>query len=78
MRSFGPQDRATQVLAAIIDSAVDGIVVIDARGHIESFNPAAECLFGYQESEVIGRNVTMLMPWPYRGEHERQRNGLRE
>src|SRR5688572_22324094 len=63
-------DRATQVLAAIVASAVDGIIVIDARGRIEAFNPAAERLFGYTESEVLGRNVTILMPSPYREEHD--------
>lgn len=55
---------------SIIESAVDGIIVIDARSRIEAFNPAAERLFGYTEGEVLGRNVNMLMPSPYREEHD--------
>jgi two-component system sensor kinase FixL len=58
-------------LRSILESAVDGIVVIDARGRIESFNPAAERLFGYLASDVAGQNVNMLMPSPYHEEHDR-------
>jgi PAS domain S-box-containing protein len=54
----------------ILQTAVDGIITIDMRGTIESFNPAAESLFGYTADEVIGCNVNMLMPSPYREEHD--------
>ena len=57
-------------LRSVIESAVDGIIVIDARGRVEAFNPGAERLFGYPASEVIGRNVNMLMPSPYHDEHD--------
>ncbi len=57
-------------LRSVVDSAVDGIIVIDARGAIEAFNLGAERLFGYTAAEVIGRNVHMLMPSPYHEEHD--------
>ena len=70
--------RATAALAlgraerldAIINTTVDGIIVIGSRGSIEAFNPGAERLFGYTAAEVVGKNVNILMPPPFRDEHD--------
>ena len=57
-------------MQAILDTAVDAIICIDSHGIIDLFNFAAEKTFGYSAAEVIGRNVSMLMPEPYAGEHD--------
>jgi len=57
-------------LRSILDTVPDAIVVIDDQGAIQSFSPAAERLFGYDSAEVIGRNVNILMPTPYREAHD--------
>ena len=57
-------------LRPLLEATVDGIISIDERGRIETFNPAAERLFGYAANDVIGRNVNMLMPPPYHEEHD--------
>jgi two-component system, LuxR family, sensor kinase FixL len=57
-------------LRSILATVPDAMVVIDEQGHIQSFSTAAETLFGYQASEVIGQNVNLLMPSPYRKEHD--------
>jgi len=57
-------------LRAVVNAAVDGIVTIDERGIIESINPAAEAIFGYTADEVIGQNVGIFMPNPYRRNHD--------
>jgi len=57
-------------LTSILETVPDAIIVIDDRGIIESFSPAAERLFGYASADVVGRNVSILMPAPYRGAHD--------
>jgi PAS domain S-box-containing protein len=61
----------SETVTALVRSAVDGIVTIDENGIVHSFNPAAERMFGWAAHEVIGRNVSMLMPSPYREQHDR-------
>jgi len=58
-------------LAAILNAAADAIITIDVYGAIQSVNAAAERMFGYAAAEMIGQNVMMLMPAPYRDEHDR-------
>lgn len=57
-------------LKAIIDNAIDGIITIDQKGIVESVNPAAAQIFGYEPEEVIGQNIKMLMPEPDRSHHD--------
>jgi two-component system sensor kinase FixL len=57
-------------LQAILDTTVDGIITINELRIVQSFNKAAERIFGYSAGEVIGNNVNMLMPLPYREEHD--------
>ena len=55
---------------AVLETAVDGFVIIDALGIVRMFNRASEQMFGYAGAEVIGNNVRMLMPSPYYDEHD--------
>lgn len=57
-------------LRALVDTAVDGIIMIESDGRISAFNPAAERLLGWTEQEVLGRNVSMLMPMPHQQAHD--------
>lgn len=58
------------LLKAIIDNAIDGIITIDGRGIVESINPSACKLFLYAPEEVVGHNISLLMPAPYKEEHD--------
>ncbi len=59
-----------ELAKVVIDNVIDGIITIDISGIIQTFNPAAEQIFGYQANEVIGQNVKMLMPEPFQAEHD--------
>lgn len=63
------RDREERV-RAIVETILDGIITIDDTGQVETFNPAAERIFGYAADEVITNNVKMLMPSPFREEHD--------
>jgi PAS domain S-box-containing protein len=57
-------------MRSVVDHVVDGIITIDEAGKVESFNPAAEKIFGRTAAETIGQNVKILMPEPYHTEHD--------
>ena len=63
-------EQRERYLSMLIDNVIDAIIIIDARGIIETFNHAAEQIFGYSSAEVIGRNLSMLMPEPDRSAHD--------
>jgi PAS domain S-box-containing protein len=62
--------RAEEQVRSVVNTVIDGIITIDDRGVVQSCNPAAERLFGYPASEIVGQNVKMLMPEPYSLEHD--------
>jgi len=57
-------------LRAVFATAVEGIITIDERGNVDSLNPAAETMFGWSAKDLIGRNISILMPEPYRAQHD--------
>ena len=57
-------------MQSIFENTIDGIIIIDEQGTIESFNPAAAEVFGYTREEVIGKNLKLLMPEPFASEHD--------
>lgn len=57
-------------LSVVLDNAIDGIITINKKGIIQTFNSAAEKLFGYSQSEVINKNVSMLVPEPHKSKHD--------
>jgi diguanylate cyclase (GGDEF)-like protein/PAS domain S-box-containing protein len=71
MRDRSRQEQASRSrLQAVLQSASDGIVTIDEQGLIESFNSAAERIFGWREAELLGRPVALLMPESHRARHQ--------
>ncbi len=57
-------------LQAILEAAVEAIITIDEKGNCESMNGAAERMFGYTAAEMLGQNISILMPQPYKREHD--------
>jgi two-component system CheB/CheR fusion protein len=62
--------RSEDYLRSVVTTAATAIITIDQRGIIDTFNPAAERMFGYTVAEAVGQNVRLLMPPPYRDEHD--------
>lgn len=63
-------EEAVKRMSSVVDNVLDAIITISDVGEVESFNRAAEKIFGYKAEEVIGKNVKMLMPDPYHSEHD--------
>ena len=64
------ETRLRSLIETVLDTVVDGLITIDRKGTIQSYNKACISLFGYAPDEVLGRNVHILMPEPYHSEHD--------
>jgi PAS domain S-box-containing protein len=69
-RDLTERKETEELLRSVVNHVIDGIITIDEDGAVQSFNAAAEKLFGYPASEVIGQNVKALMPEPYHSQHD--------
>ena len=65
-----PSEEQSAILQALLEAAVDSIITIDQRGVIKSANAAVEKMFGYSIEELLGQNISLLMPSPIRQEHD--------
>ena len=68
--AVGRAEADEQRIRSILDTVTDAVITIDDKGIIETFNSAAQAIFGYKEAEVVGRNVSMLMPEPTCSNHD--------
>lgn len=68
--AYAALERSGERYKNIFDTVLDGIITINVSGTIESFNQAAEGIFGYEHAEVIGKNISMLMPEPHQHQHD--------
>lgn len=79
----GELEKSQSQLQAIIHNVMDGIITLDESGRMQAFNPAAEEIFGYSQQDVLGKNISMLVPGPEQigfesctGQHEPGRGNL--
>ena len=69
LREVGRRKSTEAMLAAVVNNAIDGLITIDDAGNIETLNYSGQKMFGYSEVEVVGRNISMLLPERYYSEH---------
>lgn len=66
------------VLAAVLNTAVDAIIIMDHRGIVRTVNSSTETMFGYTKDEIVGQNIRVLMPSPYHDHHDQYLADYRE
>lgn len=76
--SAAKAQKLQNLVDTVLDTIVDGVITINEKGEIQSYNPACRKLFGYTADEVIGKNVHMLMPSPYKENHDSYIKNYRE
>ena len=81
-RPAAPEDERSTIsearFASVLDTAADGIIVIDEAARMLAFNKSCETLFGYSAEEVIGQNVRLIMPASYADSHDRYMSNYRQ